>query len=53
MGFCSALHNFSTLILYVAGLGLSGYAYFIEISKEKDPNYVALCEIGEKMNCTR
>jgi hypothetical protein len=53
MGFCSALHNLVTILLYTAGLGLSGYAYYVEISREKDPNFVALCEISEKMNCTR
>ena len=53
MGFCSALRKLLTVTLYLAGIGLSGYAYFVEISKEKDVNYVAMCEISEKMNCTR
>ena len=53
MGFCSAFGKFLTVFLYLAGIGLSGYAYFIEISKEKDVNYVALCEISENMNCTK
>ena len=53
MGCCSAFRKFLTVLLYVAGIGLSGYAYFVEISKEKDDKYVALCDISEKMNCTR
>jgi hypothetical protein len=53
MGFCSALRKLLTLSLYVAGVSLSGYALFVETSKAKDVNYVALCEISPKMNCTR
>ncbi len=53
MGCCSAFGKFLTVTLYLAGIGLSGYAYFIEVSKAKDVNYVALCEISETMNCTK
>jgi hypothetical protein len=45
MGCCSAFRKVLTITLYLAGIGLSGYAYFVEISKEKDVNYVALCEL--------
>ena len=49
---CSAFRKLLTVTLYLAGIAFSSYAYFVEISKEKDENYVPLCEVSSTMNCT-
>lgn len=35
------------------GMGLSYYAYVVEMTKEHDDNYVAMCDISEHMSCSK
>ncbi|GBM71329.1 Vitamin K epoxide reductase complex subunit 1-like protein 1 [Araneus ventricosus] len=42
----------ATTIFCIAGLLLSIYAYHVEVKKEKDENYTAMCDISEHMSCT-
>lgn len=37
----------------VVGLALSYYAYIVEISKEADQSYEAICDISEHISCTK
>lgn len=37
----------------VVGLALSYYAYVVETAKEQDDNYEALCDISERISCTK
>ncbi len=41
--------------LFCSGLGiaLSLYALYVEIQKERNPKYVALCDISENMSCSK
>jgi len=40
-------------LLYTLGMGLSGYALFVEINVHKDPeNYRAMCDVDESHSCT-
>ena len=51
---CSVLQKWLTLLLYAAGLGLSGYALHAELSYEKDPEnyrYDNLKSIGFYEDC--
>ena len=52
-GCCGVLQRWLSLLLYLTGLGLSGYAYYVELAKEADENYVALCDIDETISCSR
>ena len=52
MACCSAFRKLLTISLYLAGIGLSSYAYFVQISKEKDVNYAPLCDVSSTMNCS-
>lgn len=46
------LNYFLTLSCLI-GLGLSIYAYIVELSAEMDKNYEAMCDISEHMSCTK
>ena len=35
------------------GIALSCYALYVEIKKEQDDSYVAMCDFNEKMSCTK
>jgi hypothetical protein len=37
----------------VIGIILSGYATYAEYQMELDPNFVALCDIGEWAKCSK
>ncbi|XP_008558437.1 vitamin K epoxide reductase complex subunit 1 [Microplitis demolitor] len=37
----------------IVGMSLSYYAYIVETTKEKDHNYMAMCDISEHVSCTR
>ncbi len=37
----------------VCGILLSLYALYVELRKEKNPDYVAACDINAKMNCSK
>ena len=52
-GCCSILQKWLSLLLYFLGIGLSSYAYYVELAKEADEKYVALCDINEEISCTR
>ncbi|CAG07588.1 unnamed protein product [Tetraodon nigroviridis] len=39
--------------LCVLGLGLSVYALHVELSREKNPDYRAMCDLGESVSCSR
>ncbi|KAK7020295.1 Vitamin K epoxide reductase complex subunit 1-like protein 1 [Halocaridina rubra] len=41
------------IILCVIGVALSIYALYVEISKESDQNYRAMCDISESISCSR
>jgi len=49
---CSRFQKFLTIIFYLAGIALSGYAYFVEYQLEKEPGYKAMCDIDESHSCT-
>ncbi|XP_043269739.1 vitamin K epoxide reductase complex subunit 1 [Venturia canescens] len=36
----------------VVGLALSYYAWAVEVAKEKDDSYEAMCDISERVSCT-
>ena len=52
-GCCSILQKWLSLLLYITGIGLSCYAYYVELAKEADEKYVALCDINEDISCSR
>merc|ERR1712062_617739 len=52
-GCCAILSRWLSLLLYVSGIGLSSYAYYVEVAKEADEKYVALCDINEDISCSR
>ncbi|XP_074102924.1 vitamin-K epoxide reductase [Cotesia typhae] len=37
----------------IVGMSLSYYAYIVETTKEKDHNYMAMCDISERVSCTK
>lgn len=42
-----------TLVVCFIGILISCYAYHIEVKKEHDENYEAMCDISEHMSCTK
>ncbi|KAM9305119.1 vitamin K epoxide reductase complex subunit 1-like protein 1 [Gastrophryne carolinensis] len=40
-------------VLCVAGIALSVYAYHVETSRERDPEYTALCDINPAISCSK
>ncbi|KAJ8668986.1 hypothetical protein QAD02_000245 [Eretmocerus hayati] len=41
------------LWLCLLGVGISYYAYVVETSVERDPDYQPLCDISEHVSCTK
>ncbi|XP_040211923.1 vitamin K epoxide reductase complex subunit 1-like protein 1 [Rana temporaria] len=41
------------VVLCAAGIGLSVYAYHVETSRERDPEYTALCDINPDISCSK
>lgn len=39
--------------LYILGISLSAYAFYVETKAEGDNDYKALCDINEKMSCSK
>ncbi|XP_037319302.2 vitamin K epoxide reductase complex subunit 1 [Pungitius pungitius] len=39
--------------LCVLGLFLSAYALHVELSRERDPDYRAMCDLGESVSCSK
>ncbi|KAL0984521.1 hypothetical protein UPYG_G00142600 [Umbra pygmaea] len=41
------------LLLCIFGLFLSFYALHVEISRESDPEYRAMCDLGDSVSCSK
>lgn len=41
------------VFLCVLGLALSVYALHVELSRESDPDYRAMCDLGESVSCSK
>ncbi|KAM4715771.1 vitamin K epoxide reductase complex subunit 1 [Anableps anableps] len=41
------------IILSLLGLVLSVYALHVELSRERDPDYRAMCDLGESVSCSK
>ncbi|XP_058477768.1 vitamin K epoxide reductase complex subunit 1 [Solea solea] len=41
------------IVLCVVGLVLSVYALHVELSREADPDYRAMCDLGESVSCSK
>lgn len=37
----------------IVGFVLSYYAYYVELAKEEDDSYEAVCDINEHVSCTK
>ena len=51
----SRVHNVNTGIVTscVIGLALSYYAWVVEVAKERDDSYEAMCDLSEHFSCTK
>ena len=52
-GCCALFQRWLSLLLYAMGIGLSSFAYYVELQKSADEKYVALCDIDEGMSCSK
>ena len=52
-GCCSVFQRWLSLFLYMVGLTISGYSYYVSMAKKADENYVALCDIDETISCSK
>ena len=41
------------LLLCITGLLVSTYAYYVEFNKEKDSDFVAMCDISAFVSCSK
>ncbi|KAM6964252.1 vitamin K epoxide reductase complex subunit 1 [Tautogolabrus adspersus] len=41
------------IFLCVFGLCLSVYALYVELSRERNPDYRAMCDLGESVSCSK
>ncbi|XP_012718546.2 vitamin K epoxide reductase complex subunit 1 [Fundulus heteroclitus] len=41
------------ILLVLLGLVLSVYALHVELSRERDPEYRAMCDLGESVSCSK
>ncbi|KAM6897904.1 vitamin K epoxide reductase complex subunit 1 [Xenentodon cancila] len=41
------------ILLCLLGLVLSVYALHVELSRERDPDYRAMCDLGESVSCSK
>lgn len=41
------------IVLGLLGLVLSVYALHVELSRERDPDYRAMCDLGESVSCSK
>ncbi|XP_008201671.1 vitamin K epoxide reductase complex subunit 1-like protein 1 [Tribolium castaneum] len=46
-------YNYAISFFCILGLGLSIYAYIVELQVENDSKYVAMCDISEHMSCSK
>jgi len=44
---------FSYSVACWCGIALSLYALWVEVQKHRDPQYVAVCDLGENAKCSR
>lgn len=44
---------FSYSMACCVGIALSLYALWVEVHKHRDPKYVAVCDLGDNMKCSR
>merc|ERR1712212_391568 len=52
-GCCNVFQRWLSLFLYFFGLTISAYSYYVSMAKKADENYVALCDIDEKISCSK
>lgn len=45
--------NAKLILVCVIGLGLSVYAYIVENKLEVDENYEPMCDLHERISCTK
>ena len=48
-----SLVRVSSFLLYIIGILLSIYAYYVEFHKENDKDFIAACDISETMSCSK
>ena len=53
MGFIVDDDVFSYSIACLCGVVLSVYALWVEVQKHRNPLYVAVCDLGQHVNCSR
>ena len=53
MGLLFADDAFSYSVACLCGIVLSVYALWVEIQKHRNPHYVAACDLGDNMKCSR
>jgi len=53
MGFIVDDELFSYSVACCCGIALSVYALWVEVQKHRNPQYVAVCDLGENMKCSR
>ncbi|KAJ8043613.1 Vitamin K epoxide reductase complex subunit 1-like protein 1 [Holothuria leucospilota] len=49
----SILQIYAGFLLCIAGIGLSLYAFNVETKKESDKDYTAMCDIGDRISCSK
>ena len=45
--------TFSYSVACWCGIALSVYALWVEVQKHRNPQYVAICDLGDNMQCSR
>lgn len=45
--------NFPMIITSLVGLGLSVYAFNVEVKMEEDHKYSPMCDLHEHMSCSK
>lgn len=45
--------TFSYSVACWCGIALSVYALWVEVQKHRNPQYVAICDLGDNMKCSR
>ena len=46
------VHFLLHIVLCSAALTLSGYALYVEVAKERDEDFEALCDISPQVSCS-
>ena len=45
--------TFGHSVACLCGVALSLYALWVEVQKHRNPKYVAMCDLGDNMQCSR